>query len=232
MKRIKKLMCFIISGSMMISLYSCSGSVNDNKDDDSEASSKILFSAPLADESYDKKDGMPPVCDELMELYEKAVVFSQDISFDNIEYAVNDEGDIISVEDGGNVWNMVNDQRFGTYAEMEAYVSDIFTEERAKEEMASLGNCFKDINGSLYSIGGARGSNIAYVGHYFTIDSVSDDSVLLTAHIYNSNSDEPLNGDIVYEKQQDESNYTVETVTIEFVKENGQWKLNQFKLLY
>lgn len=219
---LKRLAAVIIAGIMLIGAYGCSEDA-DEKDTSSQYSS-------LADVSFDKKDGLPPVNDELKQIYEEAFRLECDMNFADVGLDTKEDGSFVTRKSGGDIWHKVKDERFGTYAELEEYYKSLFTEELAEAKLEMYEGAFKDINGVLYTVCAARGSDITYAGHYFTIDSVKEDLVSLTSHIYNA--DDVVTSNPVYEKQEDESKYTINKVAIEFVKNDDAWKLNKFELFY
>jgi hypothetical protein len=64
-----------------------------------------------------------------------------------------------SVEEDGNTFYRVTDERFSTYQELETYLKTIFTE-RFVDELLAADEKYRDIDGALYAIDAARGGNI------------------------------------------------------------------------
>lgn len=219
---LKRLAALIVAGIMLIGAYGCSKDA-DKKDTSSQDSL-------LADISFDKKDGLPPVNDELKQIYQDALKLEREMEFAEVGLETKEDGSFVTEKSGDQVWYKVKDDRFGTYAELEKYYKSLFTEELAEKKLEMYKGVFRDINGVLYTVCGARGSDITYAGHYFTIDSVKESVVSLTSHIYNE--DYAAASEPVYEKQEDESKYTVNEVAIEFVKNDEAWKLSKFELFY
>lgn len=225
MKTLKKLSALLTAVVLLVSVFGCSQASGDSKQ-----KNKSEDYSSIADVSFDKKDGIPPVNDELKTLYEKAFRLESDMEFSDVGLAYDKDGSFVSKKSDNSIWCKVDDDRFKTYAELEAFYKSIFTQELAEEKLKRYDKSFKDIDGELYTLCGARGADLTYSGHYFTIDSVSESHVLLTANVYLT--DEVVTSNPVYEKQADESRYDIEKVAIEFVKEDDVWKLSQFRLFF
>ncbi len=109
-------------------------------------------------------------------------------------------------------WYPVTDQRFQTYADLDAYLRNLFSDEIA-DELLGYGY-YQEFDGQLYDFLGGRGANI-FIDHveYQTV-SVTDTQAKYTVSVYyTEDSGEPENPKV-----------------LEFIctKVNGKWVFTQF----
>lgn len=190
---------------------------------------------PVGSETHECKvvieeASLPPLEDDLKELYRGAYEIYSEINFGLLEY---DEE--TTMEKDGFTYYKVTDGRFKSYDEFRNYLLKYFTENFVNGNILSPENIMflKGEDGGLYTLGGGRGTNIYYAGHTFTMDKESDEEIGFKATAYYTNSNEPYSGDYIYKTPENAEDYTTQDYL--FVLWNDAeigWRFNTFYLFF
>lgn len=177
----------------------------------------------IADES------LPPLSEDLQELYKGAYTIYYDISFGMFEA---DENDTLIKDDF--TYYRVKDNRFQDYDAFRGYLENYFTKDYINEEILNETNILftKGDNGGLYFLNGGRGSNIYYAGHTFQVERETEKEIDLVATAYYTNSNEPYDGNYFYTAPEDPDAFTEQVYSFVLLKEDGNWKFDSFSLFY
>lgn len=177
----------------------------------------------IADES------LPPLSEDLQELYKDAYTIYYDISFGMFEA---DENDTLIKDDF--TYYRVKDNRFQDYDAFRGYLENYFTKDYINEEILSETNILftKGDNGGLYFLNGGRGSNIYYAGHTFQVERETEKEIDLVGTAYYTNSNEPYDGNYFYTAPEDPDAFTEQVYPFVLLKEDGNWKFDSFSLFY
>lgn len=170
---------------------------------------------------------LPPLEEELQQLYADAYKIYTQISFANFDFAAED-----IYEKDGFEYVRIADSRFKTYDDFRAYLLQYFTEQFVDNNILSPDNIMftKGDNGGLYCLQAGRGTNIFYAGHTFAMDKEGEDEMGFKATAYYTNSGAPYEGEYFYEAPADPENYTTQEYLFVLWKEDGAWKFNTFHL--
>lgn len=173
---------------------------------------------------------LPPLEDEMKELYRGAYEIYSEINFGLLEY---DEE--TTMEKDGFTYYKVTDGRFKSYDDFQKYLLQYFTENFVNGNILSPENIMfiKGEDGGLYTLGGGRGTNIYYAGHTFTMDKESEEEIGFKATAYYTNSNEPYSGDYIYKAPENAEDYTTQDYL--FVLWNDAeigWRFNTFYLFF
>ncbi len=209
---------------LAFSLNGCGGQPADQttqEDMPTDAAQTTTEYEPLSPE-------LPPLSPELQTRYSEAEAFLLDISFCGFAC---DYTDFIQV-DGIDYYRVSTDQ-YADYAAFEEDLQRHFTDAFIEQSILGDNGLFAEgENGGLYFSDGARGANIFYAGHTFAIDSETADEINFTATAYYANGDEPYDGDLFYTAPEDPENYNTQDYHFRLVNEDGQWKFDEFSLLF
>lgn len=195
----------------------------------SDTSKLDTSSSPLlADKSFDNHDGLPPLNDELKEVYKGAYDIDYDLTFSNFTKQNNE-----SVYIDGNQYFRVTDTRFSSCDELHNYLSHYFTEDFIKNKGFLSGTkaspLFRDYNGKLYRLSADRGSMDGLCGITFDIKSVREEKIEFTSTVYFYDSPELYSK--FYTHPEDTSKFTTQVFAFIMVKENGKWLFSEFDLI-
>lgn len=181
------------------------------------------------EEVYTSEDGRPPLADDLKELYQDAAEIYTEISL-----ATFDADDNSTMEKNGLQYFKVDDDRFATYDEFQTYLEQYFTKDFVSSEILTDKNVqfAKGDDGALYFLGAGRGSNIYYAGHVFKLDRKLDKEIDLTATAYYSTGDSAYDGEIFYVEPENAGDFTTTDYHFVMLKEDGEWKFDDFVLFF
>lgn len=175
-------------------------------------SSNISLSSQHSDEKdveNNSQETVIPLSPELQDLYKKAL--EAYCWFD--VGTMNSDGEPIAFSE--NSFFKVNDERFPTYQSWHDYLIDIFNQTFIDNKLLAK-DYYKNIDGKLYGIQADRGTNIFYTHSEFKIKNQTDEKIEMM---------------VIGNYEKDGKKYTDEK-TIVFEKENGEWRISQFSLLY
>lgn len=178
---------------------------------------------------YTSEDGRPPLPDDLKDLYQGAAEIYTEISLGTL-----DADDSATMEKNGLKYYKVDDSRFATYDDFQAYLEQYFTKDFVSSEILTDKNVqfVKGDDGALYFLGGGRGSNIYYAGHVFKLDRQTDKEIDLTATAYYSTGDEAYDGEPFYVAPENADDFTTTDYHFVMLLEDGEWKFDDFVLFY
>ena len=172
---------------------------------------------------------LPPLQEDLQQLYEGAYKIYYQISFGVFDYDTD-----ATLEKNELTYYKITDPRFPTYDDFRTYLLQYFTELFVDSRILSKDNLMftEGEDGSLYYLGGGRGSNILYAGHTFTMDKEDDDEIGFRATAYYTNNKETYAGDYFYTVPKDLENYTTQDFLFILWKEEAGWRFNTFYLFF
>ena len=172
---------------------------------------------------------LPPLDEELQQLYADAYKIYNQISFGKFDY---DEE--TKIEKDGFEYYKITDPRFPTYDDFRTYLLQYFTEQFVDNSILSADNIMfaKGEDGGLYYLGGGRGTNIFYAGHTFAMDKEDDDEIGFKATAYYTNSNEAYDGEYFYTAPEAPENYTTQEFLFVLWKEEAGWRFNTFHLFF
>lgn len=172
---------------------------------------------------------LPPLEEDLQQLYADAYKIYNQISFGKFDYSEE-----TTMEKDGFTYYKVTDSRFPTYDDFQNYLLQYFTEQFVSNSILSPDNIMfaKGEDGGLYYLGGGRGTNIFYAGHTFEMDKEAEDEMGFKATAYYTNSNEAYDGEYFYEAPEDPENYTTQEYLFVLWNEDGAWRFNTFYLFF
>ncbi len=181
--------------------------------------------AQSAKKSYTTEDGLPPLEDDLKQLYQDAETIYLKISFGNFQCDTNQ-----ALEKYGYVFYKVDEDNFDSYDSFKAYLSNYFTKDFiSRMILAPEDSRFTEgEDGGLYMLDAGRGSNISYAGRMFHFVARSENQITFTATAYYSNSEEGYEGEEFFTAPENISDFSTEDFTFTLVKEGDTWKFDQF----
>ena len=134
----------------------------------------------------------------------EAIDFGSDSIFAGVQVESDENGEIVCTEKDGVLWCRLTDRRFGSYS---AFVK--FVGQRSETgEVGRLSRYFTEADGNLYFVVGVREHNVKDICRYY----IDDASKLTVTVAHTSDSCDP---------------YRVVRSEIDFVRENGLWKLDR-----
>lgn len=184
---------------------------------------------PAAETIVVEDGSLPPLDEDLQELYAGAYKIYNQISFGNFDY---DEE--TTMEKDGIKYYQITDSRFKTYDEFQKFLEQYFTKDFVTNCILSESNIMfaKGEDGGLYFLGGGRGMNIFYAGHTFQLDNEAENEINFTATAYYTNSNEAYDGEYFYTAPENPDDYTTQEFHFILLKEDGQWKFDDFALFF
>ena len=211
----KKKKCLLLCA--MIGTLSACGNTPTQADAESAAMATI-----------DQK-ALPPLSEDLQELYEGAYQIYYQISFGAFDY---DEAATLKKND--LLYYKITDARFQTYDAFRTYLLQYFTESFVDNSILCEDNLLftASEDGYLYSLPGGRGTNIFYAGHTFEIEKKNENTISLLATAYYTNSNEAFGDKHFYTAPKKPEDYTTQQFRFVLQKEAGQWKYNTFHLFF
>lgn len=157
---------------------------------------------------------------DLQQLYNAAFFLTRSLMMTS-GFQIDFEAEPLTMDDGMQYYP---DSGFSSYSAFRAALDAAFTEDFANQLLNESRAYVDDGNDKLYSLGGARGSNIFYKGCDFALTSVTDKEILIT-----------MTGN--YAKEMDaEGNWSEEETTEDFVlrlvKTETGWRFAEFALAF
>lgn len=215
-------------------LTACGSPMTNNNSGAEQASEQRTEIKETEKKSYDSKDGLPPVNEDLKQFYREAETHFLDIVFLRLKCdktqtitEKTDEGDV-SV-----VYGRVTDARYPTLAKLremtERYFTAAFTEELLTKEEYEQPR-FREYDGELYMIQMMRSGNIQYAGHVFE-DIETDGTVMkMPVKVYYALNATPY--EYFYETPEDLAAYRMKEYVQVLTKEDNGWRFSRFELFY
>ncbi|MGN0135380.1 hypothetical protein [Anaerotignum sp.] len=210
------LTCALIGTSV---LAGCGGgTVNTEVPEDSVAATITVDDASL-----------PPLSEDLQELYAGAYKIYNQISFGSFDYDAE-----TTMEKDGFTYYKITDSRFKTYDAFQKFLEQYFTKDFVTNCILGESNIMfaKGEDGGLYFLGGGRGTNIFYAGHVFEMDREIEQEIDFKATAYYTNSNEAYDGEYFYTTPENPDDYTTQEFHFILLKEDGAWKFDDFALFF
>lgn len=184
--------------------------------------------APIVSKAYTSVDGLPPIRDDLKQIYTQALNLYYDISLGKLKTTQQ------AITVNGTQYFKVQDDRFKNYDDFVAELHKLFTKEFVQEKFINASSFTKGSDGSLYMSGSARGADITYAGHAFEIVTSTDTTIDFIAIIYHykPGNPPPSQAKPFYVAPQDTSKYEVTTANYFMKLIDNQWKFSIFSDLY
>lgn len=216
-KKLVTLMACAMIGTAV--LAGCGGnSANTEVPEDSVAATITVEDASL-----------PPLSEELQELYAGAYKIYNQISFGKFDY-----DETATMDKDGITYYKITDSRFQTYDDFQKFLEQYFTKDFVTNGILSEDNIMfaKGDDGGLYFLGSGRGTNIFYAGHVFEMDRETEQEIDFKATAYYTNSAEAYEGDYFYTAPENPDDYTTQEFHFVLLNEDGAWKFDDFALFY
>lgn len=209
---------FIIISCIILSALIFVGCGNSSKE-------KLESGSQVSDNSNASKDGLPPLENDLKDLYKNAETIYYNIVFGNFNCDTDKK-----IEKDSFIYYKVDEPEFDSYDAFQTYLSNYFTEDFINREILSPNSVrfIKDDKGDLYMMDASRGSNIFYACHVFHDVKTSDSQITFIATAYYSNSQEAYDGEIFYNEPENAEDFSTQNFTFALVKEDNKWKFDQF----
>lgn len=178
-----------------------------------------------SNDSYTSEDGLPPLEDDLKQLYQDAEAIYLKISFGNFQCDTNQ-----ALENYGFVFYKVDEDNFDLYDSFKTYLSNYFSQDFISGKILAPGDSrfMEGEDGALYMLDAGRGSNISYAGRVFHSVERSENEITFTATAYYANSEEGYEDEIFFTEPENISDFSTEDFFFTMVKEGGSWKFDQF----
>ena len=214
----KKLLTLLAMAAIGAALVTGCGGTEPTPEEPTVAESIVVDDASL-----------PPMDEEIQQLYADAYKIYNQISFGKFDY---DEE--TTFEKDGFEYFKITDSRFKTYDDFRTFLLQYFTEQFVDNNILSPDNIMfaKGEDGGLYYLGGGRGTNIFYAGHTFAMDREGEEEMGFKATAYYTNSGTAYEGEPFYEAPADPENYTTQDFLFVLWKEEAGWRFNTFHLFY
>lgn len=219
----KKLYLFLACAAVAaMALGGCGGKKSDEPADNKEPEQQ-------EEVVYTSEDGRPPLPDDLKDLYQNAAEAYAEVSL-----ALYEADENSTMEKDGLQYFKVDDERFATYDDFQAYLEQFFTKDFVSSEILTDKNLqfAKGDDGALYFLGTGRTSNIYYAGHVFKLDRQTDKEIDLSATAYYSTGDSAYDGEIFYVAPENADDFTTTDYHFVMLLEDGEWKFDDFVLFY
>lgn len=182
----------------------------------------------VADTIVVNDGSLPPLEEDLQQLYADAYKIYNQISFGIFDY---DEE--TTMEKDGFTYYKITDSRFETYDAFQKFLEQYFTTNFVTTGILSESNIMfaKGEDGGLYFLGGGRSKNPLYAGHTFAEPKVHEEEVHFDAIAYYTNG-QPYEGDPFYTAPETPEDFTAQTFDFHIIKEDGAWKFDNFALFF
>ena len=215
-KKLLALLAMTVIGAALVT--GCGGDADTVAPEDSVAATITVDDASL-----------PPMDEEIQQLYADAYKIYNQISFGKFDYDQE-----TTFEKDGFEYYKITDSRFKTYDDFRTFLLQYFTEQFVDNSILNADNIMfaKGEDGGLYYLGCGRGTNIFYAGHTFAMDKEGEYEMGFKATAYYTNSGEAYEGETFYEAPADPENYTTQDYLFVLWKEEAGWRFNTFHLFY
>lgn len=212
MNNTKKLIAFLLIMLIAISLAGCSDDNAAKAVDANQPKSSVTTSYnsnPVNNASSEEE------VDEAGNENKTVIDFGENTIFEGICVAADDNGEIVCTEIDGALWYKVEDDRFATYNKLKRFASNALGSKKSAELMSDIKNYFVDRDDGLYFVNGINGRGIESRKSYLLNES---DSLRLIVSVLH---------DRECKKQT-----SITKSNIDFVKKDGQWKIESLTLFY
>ena len=174
-----------------------------------------------------EEGSLPPMDEEIQQLYAEAYKIYNQISFAKFDYDAED----IFEKDGFEYYR-ITDSRFKTYDDFRTFLLQYFTEQFVDNSILHADNIMfvKGDNGGLYFLNSGRGTNPYYAGHTFAMDKEGEDEMGFKATAYYTADGTVYEGEHFYEAPADAENYSAQEYLFVLWKEEAGWRFNTFHL--
>ncbi|MDD3393775.1 MAG: DL-endopeptidase inhibitor IseA family protein [Anaerotignum sp.] len=175
------------------------------------------------------EDGLPPLEDNLKELYQDAERVYLNITYANFYRDLNKQ-----IEKDNLIYYKINEPEFDSYDSFKTYLLNYFSEDFVNETLLNPDTTrfLKGEDGALYMMDAGRGSDILYAGHVFHPAQRSETQITFTATAYYSNKSEAYEGETFVTEPENSNDFSTQDFTFSLVKEGGQWKFDQFACFF
>ncbi|QUH26602.1 DL-endopeptidase inhibitor IseA family protein [Serpentinicella alkaliphila] len=124
--------------------------------------------------------------------------------------------DSSSKEINGRIYNRVNHDIIKTYADLEKYLSSLFTKDIVQEMLSNKSTCYIDIEGELYTMLADRGTDIYKGEAILEVKQINDKEYICTVEVELLGNDFSVTG--------------YETHYYSYELKDGQWLFTNFYL--
>lgn len=212
MNNVKKLIACLLMTLISVSLAGCSNdnaakAVNANQP---KSSVSMSYNSNQVDNASSEEE-----TDEVENENKTVIDFGENTIFEGISVASDDNGEIICTEIDGALWYKIEDARFTTYNKLKRFVSNSSGSKKSTQIMSDIKNYFVDGDDGLYFVNGINGRGIESRKSYLLNDS---DSLILTVSVSHNSECRKQTG--------------ITKSNINFVKKDGQWKIESLTLFY
>ncbi|KXL54199.1 hypothetical protein CLNEO_04290 [Anaerotignum neopropionicum] len=185
--------------------------------------------SPYDETIYTSEDGLPPLEDDLKQLYQDAEAIYLKIVFFDFHTDFNQP-----IEKYGYVFYKVDEDHFNSYDSFKTYLSNYFSQDFINGKILAPGDSqfIEGEDGALYMLDAGRGSNIFYAGCVFHSVERSEDKIKFTATAYYANTQEGYEGELFFAEPENMSDYSTEDFTFILVMEGDKWKFDLFSCFF
>lgn len=206
---------------VLFALVGCGAdkTVSESKDDVSSAESLTEDIYPLVDDTYDNKDGIPPLNDNLKQLFSDSM---------KIYYALTVSGGESLSFDGIDGYYTVDE--YTDKAQLEKDLHKCFTDNFCEKVLkAYFDNCIEK-NGAVYCRDPETVEQSGYFGHCFEIGEIYETEINLTAKIF-LDFDNPKDS-MFYMPNGGAGENAIEERAFVIEKQENGWRFSEFSRLY
>ncbi|MBQ6818357.1 MAG: hypothetical protein IJP35_01965 [Clostridia bacterium] len=220
----KRLLCLLLAVCAALSLTACNGGVTPSDVSSTPSMNTVDTSFDFDDRITEDKDltakGYPPLPLDQQILWQDA----QEMAAAFALCKFNTAG--VTREIGGMTYDVIVDDRFGSYEEMKTYLQTLFTDSYIYSELLTADSPVKPSSDKLACVIQASGaSDITYAGHVFTVDSRTADRIQMTAKVYYA--DDAYNGEPFYKTPKKPSDYTTKDLAFEMIRTEDGWRFSK-----
>jgi hypothetical protein len=205
----KKILLLTITLVFMLWMVGCTQTKKSDESSQNvsgDMSSSTTSSDNTSEKSTDSDETEIPSEDEVVAQYEKATEAASWFRINSLQFDSND-----AKEYNGNTYYRVT--QYGTLTELTQYLHSLFSDDLVSSFLKS--NDYVEIDGALYTLGGARGTDITKGKESYAVSQVSDTKLMLTVTV-------EVYGDDLSTVE------TTETHEFSYELDNGEWVFTSF----
>ncbi|WP_313528582.1 DL-endopeptidase inhibitor IseA family protein [Anaerotignum sp.] len=183
----------------------------------------------ISGEDFTSEEGLPLLETDLQQLYKDAEAIYLNIVFGNFHCDTTQK-----IERDNYIYYKVDEPEYDSFDSFKVYLSNYFTQDFINREILSPDSIrfMKADNGDLYMMDASRGANIFYAGHVFHKSVSNENQITFTATAYYSNTQEAYDGERFYVEPENSGDFSTQEFTFALVKEEENWKFDQFTCFF